>query len=70
MDVGFLQDIIDHHGQAVVMSKTLQTADGAPEVVHFANEIVATQMFETGKMLAWLEGWRLSYGEPDRRAMA
>lgn len=69
VDVGFLQDMIDHHGQAIVMGKTLQTAGGSPEVEHFANEIVASQLFETGKMLAWLEAWGLSYGDPDRRVM-
>ena len=42
VDVGFLQDMIDHHGQAIVMGKTLQTAGGSPEVGSFADEIVAT----------------------------
>lgn len=70
VDVGFLQDMLDHHDQAIVLAKTLQGAGGTPDVEHYANEIVATQMFENGQMLAWLEGWDLTYGDPERRAMA
>ena len=42
---------------------------GSPEIEYVANEIVATQQFETGKRVAWLEGCGLSYGVPDRPAI-
>ncbi|MEO5680862.1 MAG: DUF305 domain-containing protein [Acidimicrobiales bacterium] len=69
VDVGFLQDMVDHHEQAIVMGKILQTAGGTPEVRHFANEIVQSQTYEDARMLTWLEGWGRDRGEPDRGAM-
>lgn len=69
VDVGFLQDMTDHHEQAIVMGKVLQTAEGTPEVRHYANEIVQSQSYEVAQMLTWLDGWGRDRGEEDRGAM-
>ncbi|MEW6475623.1 MAG: DUF305 domain-containing protein [Actinomycetota bacterium] len=56
-DVGFLQDMIVHHKQAVTMS--FRTAEAATDAVvrSFAKEIIALQEYEIGLMDAWLDGW-------------
>ena len=56
-DVGFLQDMIIHHQQAVTMSfRTAETATDAV-VRSFAKEIIALQEYEIGLMDAWLGRW-------------
>ena len=57
-EVGFLQDMIVHHQQAVAMS--FATADVAPDAVvrAFAKEIVAAQQYEIGLMDGWLRRWK------------
>jgi uncharacterized protein (DUF305 family) len=69
-DVGFLQDMIVHHQQAVVMS--YPTASNATDAVvrSFAKEIIALQQFEMGLMASWLEGWGHPRDNPDGRSMA
>lgn len=51
------------------MGKVLQTAEGAPEVRHYANEIVQSRSYEVAQMLTWLDGWGRGRGEEDRGAM-
>lgn len=62
-DVGFLQDMILHHQQAVAMS--FPTADAATDDVvrAFAKEIIVSQQREIGLMEAWLGRW----GHPRER---
>ena len=56
-DVGFLQDMIRHHQQAVEMA--FSTADTAtdPVVRSFAKELIVAQGREIGIMEAWLGRW-------------
>lgn len=56
-DVGFLQDMIVHHEQAVAMA--FATADVATDSVvrAFAKEMMAVQQYEIGLMEAWLGRW-------------
>lgn len=71
VDVGFLQDMIDHHDQAVVMSSyVMREGSGAnPAVVNVGFEVIMEQRFEIGMMLAWLRDWGFETGDRDRRAM-
>jgi len=71
VDVGFLQDMIDHHDQAVVMSSyVLREGSGAnPATVNYAFEIIMEQRFEIGMMLGWLRDWGYETGDVDREAM-
>ena len=55
VDVGFLQDMTDHHNQAVTMA-LLELTNGSDKVVlGFAREVLAFQRWELGKMDAYLE---------------
>ena len=56
-DVGFLQDMIVHHQQAVSMSFRTAEAATDPVVRSFAKEIISVQGYEIGLMEAWLNGW-------------
>lgn len=59
VDVGFAQDMSEHHDQAILMARTL-AADVAPEVRGLADRIVAAQTAESATMRGWLT-W---FGEP------
>lgn len=54
-DVGFLHDMIDHHGQALEMSNIALTNGSSPEIETFAREILLFQSYEIGLMTSWLE---------------
>ena len=54
-DVGFLHDMIDHHGQAVEMSNIALTNGSSPEIETFAREILLFQSYEIGLMTSWLD---------------
>jgi len=71
VDVGFLQDMVDHHDQAVVMSAYMMRPDsGADSTVRTtAFEIVMQQRYEIGLMHAWLRDWGYDLGETDRLVM-
>jgi uncharacterized protein (DUF305 family) len=70
VDVGFLQDMIDHHEQAVEMARiTLDKPDVNPVVRGFAEEIVLLQQREIGLMDAQLDAWGKVRGDLDRQAM-
>ena len=56
-DVGFLQDMIVHHKQAVTMSFRTSGAATDPTVRSFAKEIIALQEYEIGLMEGWLGRW-------------
>jgi uncharacterized protein (DUF305 family) len=59
-DVGFLQDMIAHHEQAIEMSRTALGHDLPPAVQGFVVEVVADQQYEIGVMETTLRRW----GEP------
>lgn len=68
-DVGFLQDMIGHHKQAVTMSFRTAEAATDPVVRSFAKEIIALQEYEIGLMDAWLAGWKRPRESRDSMAM-
>jgi len=55
IDVGFLQDMTDHHEQAVTMALVELTNGSDTETLGFAREVLTFQRWELGKMDAYLE---------------
>jgi uncharacterized protein (DUF305 family) len=56
-EVGFLQDMIVHHEQAIAMSYRTVNAALDPEVRGFAKDILVSQQYEIGLMEAFLLRW-------------
>lgn len=69
VDVGFLQDMIDHHDQAVQMA-VIELANGSSSVPRdFAGDVIASQRYEIGLMDARLQDWHVDRGAPTRDVM-
>jgi uncharacterized protein (DUF305 family) len=69
VDVGFLQDMIDHHDQAVQLS-LLQLANGEdPTARDFAQETILFQRREIGMMERMLEEQGVARGAVPREVM-
>jgi uncharacterized protein (DUF305 family) len=67
VDVGFVQDMIDHHEQAILMSSIVLRATDAPELVrNAAVDIIASQRYEIGVMDGWLRVWGHGRGSVTR----
>lgn len=56
-DVQFVQGMIPHHQQAVVMAQMAATHASDPEVKNLAAEIEAAQSPEIATMTQWLQDW-------------
>ena len=69
VDVGFLQDMINHHEQAVEMAQLELTNGSDPAALSFAREVLIFQSKEIGSMERLLATWDQSRGDPDRQAM-
>jgi uncharacterized protein (DUF305 family) len=69
VDVGFLQDMITHHEQAVAMAQSELVNGSDPTVLSFAREILMFQSMEIGQMDQLLHEWGAGRGDPDRQAM-
>ncbi len=61
MDVGFVRDMVVHHGQAVTLAMIVIRCATVPTVREMADEIATTQQREAGEMTGWLQQW----GPPD-----
>lgn len=70
VDVGFLQDMIHHHQQAVVLSLGQIDAGSSGGAGIFAREIVYFQSYEIGLMDRQLREWGFSIDQRPERAMA
>ena len=70
VDVGFLQDMIDHHDQAVTMAMAVIGRPSDPTTQSFAREVVIYQRWEIGVMDTLLAGWGDGRGDVSRTAMA
>ncbi len=60
VDIGFAQDMIVHHQQAIVMAAYARERTASDEVRALAATIDAAQQREIGQMTGWLQSW----GEP------
>ena len=70
VDVGFSQDMIDHHDQAVSMALALLGKDDIDVSVRTAaTEVLIFQRWETGIMDTYLADWNEPRGDLDRSAM-
>ena len=70
VDVGFLQDMISHHEQAIEMSN-IELVDGADvEAKAFAREILTFQAYEIGLMEGKLAEWGRAPQDRGDTAMA
>ena len=70
VEVGFLQDMLFHHEQAVQLGVVGSQIVSDEDVSHFALEAVVAQQYEIGYMEAILEEWGHGHGDRDRDAMA
>jgi uncharacterized protein (DUF305 family) len=52
-EIGFVQDMVAHHGQALVLTQRLD-ADADPFIVGLARQIADSQRTELGMLLGWL----------------
>jgi uncharacterized protein (DUF305 family) len=70
VDVGFLQDMLTHHDQALGVA-TLAVANGEdPTVRSYAREILVFQGYEIGVMTQTLDDWGYSRSGRSEQAMA
>lgn len=70
VDVGFLQDMISHHEQALALSTSELLNGEASEVQLFAREILQQQSYEIGMMDRQLADWGFSRQNRPEVAMA
>ena len=57
VDIGFAQDMIVHHQQAVLMAAYTREHAGSGEIRALAGAIDAAQQREIGQMTGWLQSW-------------
>jgi len=69
-DIGFLQDMIDHHSQAILISEAYLANNADGDAATYANEVIRYQSRDIDRMTEWLASGGLGPGEPDRTAMA
>lgn len=69
-DIGFLQDMADHHTQAVQLAAHASRRADDDAVRGLAFDILASQSEERGRIAAFLEDRGEGPGDPDRDAMA
>jgi uncharacterized protein (DUF305 family) len=69
VDVGFLQDMIAHHEQAIQLGLLGVHNAADDDVAHFAQESIVAQQWEIGYMTALLEDWGFDTGDLDRDTM-
>jgi uncharacterized protein (DUF305 family) len=66
VDVGFYQDMVTHHEQALGVATVLVGNGEDPVVRSFAREVLTFQSYEVGVMRQTLDGWGYSTtGRPD-----
>ena len=59
VDVGFVRDMMVHHGQAVTLAMIVVQRATVPAVREMADEIATNQQREVGQMAGWLQQWGL-----------
>jgi uncharacterized protein (DUF305 family) len=69
VDIGFLQDMLDHHDQALVISNVYLDGNSDGDAAPYAREVIMFQERDIGWMEDWLAEDGYSRGEADRTAM-
>jgi uncharacterized protein (DUF305 family) len=70
VDVGFYQDMVTHHDQALRLSSLELTNGSDPVVKGFAQEVITFQSYELGVMERTLAEWGYTRADRSDRAMA
>lgn len=70
VDTGFLQDMIDHHEQAVSMASVATSGASDPLVRDMAREVLIEQRYEIGLMDGYLQARDEGRADPERLVMA
>ncbi len=70
VDVGFLQDMVHHHEQAIELGLLATDHATDHEIRHFGQESIVTQQWEIGYMTALLEDWGFAPDSSERDSMA
>lgn len=69
VDIGFMQDMIDHHEQALLIANTLLDVNPRGGAAPYAQEVVMFQELEITRMDGWLTDAGIARGRADRTAM-
>ena len=69
VDVGFLQDMLDHHEQALLISNLYLDNQPEGDAAPYAREVIMFQTRDMGWMRDWLDEEGYEPGAPDRTAM-
>ncbi len=69
VDVGFAQDMSEHHQQAVQMASWVRDRTADPAVKQLAFDIEGTQQQQIGRMQGWLGLWNAASDAPGGRHM-
>jgi len=69
VEIGFAQDMVVHHQQAVLMAAYTREHAGSREVRSLAGSIDSAQQREIGQMVGWLQSWGRAVA-PERPPMA
>ncbi len=69
VDVGFLQDMLDHHDQALLISNLYLDGQPQGDAAPYAREVIMFQTRDIGWMEDWLAEEGYSRGAPGRMAM-
>ncbi len=70
VDVGFLQDMITHHDQAIQIARVVVAYGEDPIVNSYAQDVLADQSYETGVMTRMLGEWGYTRDDRSDQAMA
>lgn len=67
-DKEFLSDVIAHHHGAIVMAKAARTNSDRPEIIKFANDVIAMESSSIEQGYIWRRDWfgETSYIFPDK----
>ncbi len=69
-DVGFLQDMLTHHDQALGVAALTIAYGEDPTVRSYAREVLTSQAYETGVMTQMLADWDITRDDRSDEAMA
>lgn len=69
VDVGFLQDMLDHHNQALLISNIYLESQPDGQARSYANEVIMFQTRDMGWMRDWLADEGYEPGAPGRESM-
>jgi uncharacterized protein (DUF305 family) len=69
VEVGFLQDMIDHHEQGLLLSNTYLENNPDGDAASYARDVILFQTRDVGRMETWLDEAGHQRGAPERMAM-